>query len=127
MYTVNYRKLQFKTENATEGKLDLSQEWDNVFPQSDKVGHSKVTFHNRYGITLAADLYIPRTGGRLPAIAMSGPYEAVKEQVSGLYPRLWRNEDSLPLLSSLRSPVKVAASLGVFHLQASIPKISAQR
>ena len=66
--------------------LQLTQEWDKVFPQSDKVIHSKVTFHNRYGVTLAADLYIPRdASGKLPAIAMSGPYGAVKEQVSGRY------------------------------------------
>ena len=67
-------------------KLNLTQEWDKVFPQSDKVDHTKVTFHNRYGITLAADLYAPKNaGGRLPAIAVSGPFGAVKEQSSGLY------------------------------------------
>ena len=69
-----------------EEKLNLTSEWDKVFPQSDKVLHSKITFHNRYGVTLAADLYIPKDAeGKLPAIAMSGPYGAVKEQVSGLY------------------------------------------
>lgn len=69
-----------------EEKLHLTQEWDKVFPQSDKVEHQKVTFHNRYGITLAADLYIPKNiGGKLPAIAVSGPFGAVKEQSSGLY------------------------------------------
>ena len=69
-----------------EEKLDLTQEWDKVFPQSDKVRHSKITFHNRYGITLAADLYIPvDASGKLPAIAVSGPFGAVKEQASGLY------------------------------------------
>lgn len=66
--------------------LKMTQEWDKVFPQSDKVDHTKVTFHNRYGITLAADLYAPKNaGGRLPAIAVSGPFGAVKEQSSGLY------------------------------------------
>lgn len=66
--------------------MNLTQEWDKVFPQSDKVIHGKITFHNRYGVTLAADLYVPENAeGRLPAIAMSGPYGAVKEQVSGLY------------------------------------------
>ena len=66
--------------------LNMTQEWDKVFPQSDKVDHTKVTFHNRYGITLAADLYAPKNaGGRLPAIAVSGPFGAVKEQSSGLY------------------------------------------
>lgn len=69
-----------------EEKLSLTEEWDKVFPQSDKVNHSKITFHNRYGITLAADLYIPKNAeGKLPAIAVCGPFGAVKEQVSGLY------------------------------------------
>ena len=67
-------------------KLNLTQEWDKVFPKSDKVNHRKVTFRNRYGITLAADLYTPKgTEGKLPAIAVSGPFGAVKEQSSGLY------------------------------------------
>lgn len=66
--------------------LILTQEWDKVFPQSDNVNHSKVTFRNRYGIMLAADLYIPKNAdGKLPAIAVSGPFGAVKEQSSGLY------------------------------------------
>ncbi len=65
---------------------DLTEEWDKVFPKSDKVKHSKVTFHNRYGITLAADLYEPaEASGRLSAIAVAGPFGAVKEQASGLY------------------------------------------
>lgn len=67
-------------------QLNLTTDWDKVFPRSDKVDHSKVTFHNRYGITLAADLYIPKgASGRLPAIAVCGPFGAVKEQSSGLY------------------------------------------
>ena len=67
-------------------QLNLSQEWDKTFPKSDKVDHCKVTFHNRYGITLAADMYIPKNAeGKLPAIAVSGPFGAVKEQSSGLY------------------------------------------
>lgn len=66
--------------------LNMTQEWDKVFPKSDKVGHEKVTFVNRYGITLAADLYKPAGAeGKLPAIAVSGPFGAVKEQSSGLY------------------------------------------
>lgn len=66
--------------------LELTQEWDKTFPKSDKVTHSKITFHNRYGITLAADLYKPLNAeGRLAAVAVSGPYGAVKEQVSGRY------------------------------------------
>ncbi|MBQ6198825.1 MAG: alpha/beta hydrolase [Bacteroidales bacterium] len=66
--------------------MNLTQEWDKVFLLSDKVEHSKITFHNRYGITLAADLYVPKGAtGKLPAIACAGPFGAVKEQVSGLY------------------------------------------
>ena len=70
-----------KKENLT-----LVQDWDKTFPKSDKVDHRKVTFLNRYGITLAADLYVPKhTAGKLPAIAVCGPFGAVKEQCSGLY------------------------------------------
>jgi len=71
-----------------EQTLTMTQEWDKTFPKSDKVDHRKVTFHNRYGITLAADMYIPKGTGsnvKLPAIAVSGPFGAVKEQSSGLY------------------------------------------
>lgn len=67
-------------------KLELVKEWDKVFPQSNKVVHEKVTFRNRYGITLVADMYIPKNAkGKLAAIAVSGPFGAVKEQSSGLY------------------------------------------
>ena len=67
-------------------QLNLTQEWDKVFPESEKVDHRKVTFVNRYGITLAADMYTPKgQTGKLPAIAVSGPFGAVKEQSSGLY------------------------------------------
>nr|WP_270449368.1 alpha/beta hydrolase [Lactobacillus delbrueckii] len=67
-------------------ELKLTQEWDKVFPKSDKVDHKKVTFANHFGITLAADMYTPKNaGGKLPAIAVSGPFGAVKEQSSGLY------------------------------------------
>ncbi len=67
-------------------KLNLTTEWDKTFPKSDKLNHRKVTFHNRYGITLAADLYEPESGeGKLSAIAVCGPFGAVKEQASGLY------------------------------------------
>lgn len=58
-----------------EEMLTLTQDWDKTFPQYDKVSHKKVTFHNRYGITLAADMYIPKNAdGKLPAIAVCGPY-----------------------------------------------------
>ena len=67
-------------------ELKLVSEWDKTFPQSEKVDHKKVTFVNRYGITLAADLYKPKNkSGKYPAIAVSGPFGAVKEQCSGLY------------------------------------------
>lgn len=67
-------------------ELNLVQEWDKTFPKSEKVNHRKVTFHNRFGITLVADLYEPKNAkGKLPAIAVSGPFGAVKEQCSGLY------------------------------------------
>ena len=67
-------------------ELNLVTEWDKTFPKSDKVNHSKVTFVNRYGITLAADMYVPKNAdGKLAAIAVSGPFGAVKEQCSGLY------------------------------------------
>ena len=67
-------------------ELKLVAEWDKTFPKSDKVDHKKVTFMNRYGITLAADMYTPKNAeGKLPAIAVSGPFGAVKEQCSGLY------------------------------------------
>ena len=75
-----------KSDSFMEEKLNLTQEWDKVFPKSDKVNHAKITFHNRYGVTLAADVYIPKdASGKLPAIAVSGPFGAVKEQASGLY------------------------------------------
>ncbi len=67
-------------------KLNLDSNWDKVFAQSEKTVHEKVVFVNRYGITLAADLYVPKNAsGKLPAIAVSGPFGAVKEQASGLY------------------------------------------
>lgn len=67
-------------------KLALTQEWDKTFPRSVRVDHRKVTFHNRYGVALAADLYAPKNAsGKLPAIAVCGPFGAVKEQAAGLY------------------------------------------
>ena len=71
---------------AQAERLELTEEWDKVFPKSEKVDHRKVTFVNRYGITMAADMYVPKgVKGKLPAIAVSGPFGAVKEQSSGLY------------------------------------------
>lgn len=90
-----------KMENTANGpqpvveqKLQLTQEWDKVFPKSNKVDHRKVTFHNHFGLTLAADMYVPKNSSspkgegsfrKLAAIAVSGPFGAVKEQSSGLY------------------------------------------
>lgn len=74
------------TSLAPSQQISLTEEWDKVFPRSEKVDHRKVTFVNRYGITLAADMYTPKNAsGKLPAIAVSGPFGAVKEQSSGLY------------------------------------------
>ena len=78
-----------KTTNIQQDmdtKIELTQEWDKVFPLSDKVNHRKVTFETQYGLTLAADLYTPKEGqGKMAAIAVSGPFGATKEQSSGLY------------------------------------------
>ena len=80
------QKQEIKTQNNMNQELTLTQEWDKVFPQSDKVDHKKVTFKNRFGITLAADMYTPvNAEGKMAAIAVSGPFGAVKEQSSGLY------------------------------------------
>ena len=79
-------KNQEQKQDNMNTTLQLTQEWDKVFPQSDKVDHKKVTFKNRFGIELAADMYTPKNAtGKLPAIAVSGPFGAVKEQSSGLY------------------------------------------
>lgn len=82
---VTYANNTNENRNNME-KLTLTKEWDKTFPKSDKVNHSKVTFINRYGITLAADMYKPKGAkGKLPAIAVCGPFGAVKEQAAGLY------------------------------------------
>ena len=65
--------------------LKLTKEWDKVFPKDESINHKKVTFKNHFGIELAADMYWPKEGDKLPAIALSGPFGAVKEQSSGLY------------------------------------------
>lgn len=82
----NMENLNLNTSLAPFETLNLTREWDKVFPKSEKVNHKKVTFVNRYGITLAADMYIPKDAqDKMPAIAVSGPFGAVKEQSSGLY------------------------------------------
>lgn len=85
---INAIKLSPQATKINAEKLQLTQEWDKTFKQSDKVNHKKVTFVNRYGITLAADMYTPKNapaGTKLAAIAVCGPFGAVKEQCSGLY------------------------------------------
>ena len=85
MKTQRKRRKDLKTMMKTE-ELKLTQEWDKTFPKSDKVDHRKVTFVNHFGITLAADLYVPKdTTGKLAALAVCGPFGACKEQSSGLY------------------------------------------
>lgn len=81
-----------------EEQLTMTREWDKTFPKSDKVKHCKVSFANRFGITLAADMYAPKDAkGKLPAIAVSGPYGAVKEQSSGLYAQYLAEQGYLTL------------------------------
>ena len=80
------KMTDMKNPGVRDEKLQLTEAWDKIFPKSEKVDHCKVTFHNRFGITLAADLYKPKNAsGKLPAIAVSGPFGAVKEQSSGIY------------------------------------------
>lgn len=75
----------FKSDMTMNENLILTQQWDKVFPQSDQVNHSKVTFRNRYGITLAADLYVPKNAaGKLPAIAVCGSFRSRKRTIIGL-------------------------------------------
>ena len=78
--------MNTNTSIAPASSLELTQEWDKVFPKSEMVDHRKVTFVNRYGVTIAADMYTPKNAtGKMAAIAVSGPFGAVKEQSSGLY------------------------------------------
>ncbi len=80
-----HAQTRIRPESLME-ELQLTETWDKTFPRSEKVNHSKVTFVNRYGITLAADMYVPKdVSGKLPAIAVCGPFGAVKEQAAGLY------------------------------------------
>ena len=82
----NQKSDNNQNEEGMNTTLTLTQDWDKVFPQSDKVDHKKVTFKNRYGIELAADMYTPQNAdGKLAALAITGPFGAVKEQTSGLY------------------------------------------
>lgn len=98
-------------------ELTLVQEWDKTFPKSEKVNHRKLTFHNRYGITLVADLYEPKDiTGKLPAIAVCGPFGAVKEQCSGLYAQTMAERG---FLSIAFDPSFTGESLGIPRYMAS--------
>ena len=109
-------------------KLNLTQEWDKVFPKSDRVDHKKVTFHNRYGITLAADMYTPKSVvDKLPAIAVSGPFGAVKEQSSGLYAQKMAEFGFLAIAFDRPTPARAAVHPAMSLRRISIPRISAQR
>ncbi|MGN0007822.1 MAG: alpha/beta hydrolase [Alistipes sp.] len=94
----NITAQQVQTPVPAKEPLRLVAEWDKTFPKSDKVRHEKVTFRNRFGITLAADLYIPKDGtDKMAAIAVSGPFGAVKEQASGLYAQRLAEEGFLTI------------------------------
>ncbi len=108
-----------------EEKLNLVQEWDKVFPKSEKVNHSKVTFHNRYGITLAADMYEPKgANGKLPAIAVCGPFGAVKEQAAGLYAQTMAERGFLTIAFDPFLQGKAAGSPVMWHHRISTRKIT---
>lgn len=97
-FTISMAAQQPHGNMASAHSLTLTDVWDKTFPQSPKVEHEKVTFTNRFGITLAADLYIPKgSTAALPAIAVSGPFGAVKEQSSGLYAQRLAEEGFLTL------------------------------
>ncbi len=106
-------------------ELKLVSEWDKTFPQSEKVDHKKVTFVNRYGITLAADLYKPKNmSGKYPAIAVSGPFGAVKEQCSGLYAQTMAEKGYLTIAFDPSFTGKVEEIQDSWLLRILIQKIS---
>jgi uncharacterized protein len=107
-----------------------NDEWDKTFPKSEKVEHQKVTFKNRYGITLSADLYQPKDCGdkRLAAIAVSGPFGAVKEQSSGLYAQAMAERGFVTLaFDPSYTGERVVVSRVISPRRISIPRISARR
>lgn len=116
------------SKSTNMNTLELTQEWDKTFPQSDKVEHTKITFHNRYGITLATDLYKPKNAqDRLAAIAVSGPYGATKEQVSGRYAQTLAERGFLTSHSTLPIMAKAAAHPVISHRPKSARRISARQ
>ena len=107
--------------------LQLESKWDKIFPQSSKVEHHKVTFKNRYGITLAGDLYVPKSikdGAKLPAIAVAGAFGAVKEQSAGLYAQTLAERGFVTLALTRPTSGNPAASRAIWLRPTSIPKIS---
>ncbi len=111
-----------------EEKLNMTQEWDKVFAQSDKVNHSKITFHNRYGITLAADMYMPKNAeGKLPAIAVCGPFGAVKEQASGLYAQTLAERGFITIAFDPSFTGESGGNRDMWHRPTLTPKTSARR
>lgn len=109
--------------------VSLIEKWDKTFPESAKVDHRKVTFHNRYGITLAGDLYLPKDRGdrKLAAIAVSGPFGAVKSNPAACMPRRWpsRGLSHWRLTHPIR--VKAVATHVTWLRRTSIPRISVPR
>lgn len=104
-------------------EVKLVQDWDKTFPKSEKVNHEKVTFKTQYGFTLAADLYIPKNAeGKLPAIAVSGPFGAVKEQCSGLYAQTMAERGFITIAFDLRLQANLQENLAVRLLPKSIRK-----
>ena len=109
-FTINAQDVQ--TNKNDMENLNLTNEWDKTFPQSDKVKHSKVTFRNRYGITLAADLYMPKNAEPLPAIAVCGPLSCKRTLNVGTLCKLPLAERAFPTSPSTPlSPAKAAAHL----------------
>lgn len=108
--TINIVKMDAKTITLPAEEITMTEEWDKVFPKSDKVDHRKVTFPNRYGITLVADLYIPKNAeGPLPAIAVCGPSALSRNSRQDSMLRSLPKEVSTPSLSTRRSPARAAA------------------
>ncbi len=105
--------------------VSMIEKWDKTFAESSKVDHRKVTFQNRYGITLVGDLYLPKDRGerKLAAIAVSGPFGAVKEQSSGLYAQTLAEQGLSPWRLTHRIRAKAVATHATWPHRISIPRI----
>jgi hypothetical protein len=126
MAGVGAAALSVASAAGSSALAQSNEAWDKTFPKSESVDHEKVTFTNRYGITLSGDLYLPANRGdaRLPALALSGPFGAVKEQSSGLYAQTMANAASSPSPSIRPSSVKAAAGLMPSLRPTSTPRTS---